>query len=162
MRSMFRMGFQPAPFFLGHSLGQQTLEPADQSKLFDDLVDTEGKQDIIAQWKKNHPNVDTDMGADAVRFKSLETAAAAQETIAKDVMKRAGGVDPAQVTLAELTQTKDWMNNIHQMYLLVAAHTGKAQLPAAAPAAEAAPAINPIALGIGAAGLLILMVVAIK
>lgn len=161
MRTMFQMGFSPAPFFLG----QQALDPADQTKLTNDLIDAEGIQDIIAGWKKNHPNVDADMGPDAVRFKALETQAAALEPVAKAVMKRVMQPDPAEVTLAELSQTKDWMNSIHDQYMLVAAHTGKAQPPAAAPPAPAQPSspiLNPVALGIGAVGLLILVVVAIR
>lgn len=159
MRTMFQMGFSPAPFFLG----QQTLDPDGQTKLTNDLIDAEGIQDIIAGWKRNHPNVDADMGTDAVRFKALETQAAALEPVAKAVLKRVMQPDPAEVTLAELSQTKDWMNAIHDQYMLVAAHTGKSQPPAApAPAAPSSPILNPVALGIGAVGLLILMVVAIK
>lgn len=153
------MGFGGNPFMLG----QQAMSDAEKTALYDQLVDAEAKLDVVAEWKKNHPNTDADLGADAPLFHSLETRLASVEAVAKDVMRRVGSVDPAEITLAELAQTKDWMNDAHQLYVIAANHTGIIPAPVpAAPTPAAAPSINPWALGIASAGLLILMVVAIK
>lgn len=160
MRSLFQMGFSMNPFMLG----QQAMTDSEKSALYDQLVDTEGKLDIVADWKKNHPRTDADLGADAPLFHSLEAHLASVQAVAKDVMRRVESVDPAQITLDELSKTKDWMNDAQQLYIITANHTGT--LPSPAPAsgapAAAAPSINPWALGVGVAGLLILMVVAVR
>lgn len=159
MRTLFQMGFGGNPFMLG----QQAMSDAEKTALYDQLVDAESKLDVVAEWKKNHPSTDADLGADAPLFHSLEARLASAQPVAKDVMTRVGSADPVTLTLAELAQTKDWMNDAHQLYVIAANHTGTLPAPApAAPAPGAAPALNPWALGIGAAGLLILVAVAVR
>lgn len=153
------MGFAANPFMLG----QQSLSDDEKTALYDQLVDTEGKLDIVAAWKKNHPQTDRDLGPDAGLFHSVEAHLATVQAVAKDVMKRVEGADPVQLTLTQLAQTKDWMSDAQQLYVIAANHTGTLPSPAPAPAAPAAgPEINPWALGIGIAGVLILVVAAIK
>jgi hypothetical protein len=159
MRTIFQMGFAANPFMLG----QQAMSDAEKTALYDQLVDAEGKLDVVAEWKKNHPQTDADLGADAPLFHGLEAHLASVQTVAKDVMKRVEGADPVQLTLTELAQTKDWMNDAHQLYVIAANHTGT--LPSQGPSGTAPaprPALNPWALGIGAVGLLILMVAAAR
>jgi hypothetical protein len=156
---MFQMGFAANPFMLG----QQSMSAAEKTALYDQLADTEGKLDVVAAWKKNHPETDRDLGADAALFHATEAHLASVQAVAKDVMKRVGSADPAQLTLTEFAATKDWMNDAQQLYIIVVNHTGTLPSqppPAAAPAAG--PAVNPWALGIGAAGLLILVMAAVK
>lgn len=164
MRTLFTLGFSGNPFWMQPSLGQQTLSDKDKSALYEQLVDTEGKIDIINEWKKNHPNVVADLGADAANYQNLETSMLSVQGTAKDLIKRTEAAEPAIVTLEELGQAENWMTYVQQMYLIVANHTGK-HLPAPA-AAEAAPpaasGVNPVVIGIAAAGLLTLILVALK
>ena len=59
MKSLFTMGFSGNPFMAMAQprLGQQALPDSEKSRLYDQLVDTEGKQSIIDEWKKNHDTV---------------------------------------------------------------------------------------------------------
>lgn len=158
MKSLFTMGFSGNVFMAQPRLGQTALPDAEKSKLYDQLSDTDGKQSIIDEWKKNHPNAVADLGAEYARYADLQNGANYLQAVAKDVMKRVESPDPAIVSTSEIVQTQDWMNYIHQMYVIVAQHTGVGPAPPAA----ASPGLNPVVVAIGAAGLLTLVVVALR
>lgn len=163
MKTWFAMGFTASPFSERPRLGQETLSDKDKSALYDQLVDTDGKLIVVEDWKKNHPNVAADLGADAQRFGELETAMQGVRGAAHEMEKRTEAAEAAVVTLEDLGQTQNWMTYVHEMYVIVANHTGKHPSAAALPAPPApAPAVNPVVIGIGAVGLLTLIIVALK
>lgn len=163
MKTLFTMGFGGSPFSARPSLGQETLSEKDKSSLYNQLVDADGQLDIVTAWKKNHPNAAADLGSDATRFKQLETSATPLLAVAQDLEKRTEAAEPAVVTLEELGQVQTWISTVHEMYIIVANHKGTPPVAAAGPTPAApAPTVNPVVIGIGAVGLLTLMILALK
>lgn len=162
MKTLFSMGFSGSPFAARPSLGQETLSDKDKSSLYDQLVDTDGKLGIVEEWEKNHPSAAADLGSDARRFKELEATASSLREAAQAMERKTEAAGPVVVTLEELGQIETWMATVHEMYVIVANHKGSAPASAAPPPAAPPSTVNPIVIGIGAVGLLTLMIVAIK
>jgi hypothetical protein len=168
MKTLFDRSFAGTPFSPRRHLGQQPLSAADKSALYGQIVDTEGKLDVVNAWKRDHPNLDVDLGPDAAQFRDLENWMMEVQGIAQNVERLLESSDPAVVSSSDLVRVNEWIAYVHQMYVIVAGHKGK--LPTAAPppgqGMPPAPAkttgVNPVVVGITAAGLLTLAIVAFK
>lgn len=165
MRSLFLMGFQSNPF-----LGQDTRSKEERQKLFQDLDQAQDKDVVVEGWKKNHPNLQQDLGQDYdgwMRVSEDDTkygsaALAVKKALDKDPY---GDVDPDDQMAANY-----WVNAINRLYVIAVNHTGaQAKAPGKAGNAPGAPGAapggekglnTPLIVGVGAAAVFGLVLLA--
>jgi hypothetical protein len=142
MRSFYRFGFSAQPFSLGQG-DNQTLSTAQGQKLYDDLDKANDKYGVVTDWKKNHPDLQKDLGNDydnwqLVSQDDTKYGSAAQglhDRLEKEVI-----IDRnPQISISpdDLTAANIWASAVDRLYVISANHTGK---PVNSPAAPSGPA----------------------
>jgi len=165
MRTIFTMGFSGTPF-----MGQAPASDANK-KLFADLDQGLDKAAVIDDWKKNHLNLSDVLGSDFENWQLLDQDDRMYGSAA-DGVKKVLDKDPnADIDPDDRIAATNWVNAVNRMYILMANHTGTPvatpkTAPPGAPGASPAPQApekasnTPLIVGIGAAAVFGLILIA--
>lgn len=161
----------PVGFGPSVSLGQATSYDLD--KLVKDMNMSSDKMNAVNTWISNRPQYEQVLGIDLGRWNNLTGDALNEATLSviTDLQQRFNSPDKTQwvITPGEYQTLIAWENSVGQLYDITLRHPEltpggpKVPLPGAKPVpAAAAPAISPLAIGVGAAALIGLIAVAVS
>src|SRR5262245_16376282 len=128
MRTIFAMGIGHNPFFMG--IGEPPLSTADAEKLYHGLDQASDKLTIVNEWKKNHPDLQRDLGTDFDNWQLLmedETKyGSAAEGLKKQLEKEAIVDRQAEISVDpdNLRAANYWIAAVERLYVITANHTG--------------------------------------
>lgn len=161
------MGFSGDPF-----LGQDSLPKELKQKMASDLDQAIDKQGVIDDWKKNHTDLQKDLGQDYDGWLLLVQDEDKYDSAAKGIKKQLDKDITTEVSSDDQMAVNYWLAAITRLYTIVANHTGKPVSPPAGGGPVAAPGgspgapatqpstSTPLIVGIGAAAVFGLILIA--
>jgi len=175
MRTIFSLGFSTNPF-MGQDQGQP-LSPDAVQKFAVSLSQAVDQYEIIKEWKKNHPNLQADLGNDYDNWTLLSQDDTKYGSAAEGLNDALTSNPNAPFSQDDLTAAQNWIQAVNRMYVIMTNHTGKPvpSAPIQATSSPGSPAgppgsqsgartppedtSTPILIGIGATALVALVVV---
>lgn len=129
MGTMFRLGFRADPFWMG-----QTMAKTDLDQLLAALDTADTQMMAVEDWKKNHPDPRTDLGADYDGYSSFSDDERKYGSAAQAVHEKLMSADPTAWAVDKDYQDAagNWAYAVKQLYSIVADHP-KSAPPAPVP-----------------------------
>lgn len=184
-----RENFRPFNPYQTRYLGQGSEPPmseSDRNQLLNDLIAAGDHFQAVSNWVNAHPNLAQALGNDYQTFQNYMSNISPLGSVAASVQQRLASPDPSiwVIPATDYNATQNWITFANAMFGLIGAHSGgglttpgaaipnqvpglpgvtltpvRGQVPVGTPAPAAG--IPPLAIGIGAAAVVGLLVVAL-